>query len=41
VFSFEQIPEAHQLMAENKHPPGNMAALVCAAGPGLTTFATR
>ncbi len=30
TFSFEEIGSAHQLMYENKHPHGNMAALVCA-----------
>jgi crotonyl-CoA carboxylase/reductase len=34
VFSFEQIGEAHQLMHENRHPSGNMAALVNATAPG-------
>ena len=28
TFSFEDIPRAHQLMLENRHPPGNMACLV-------------
>lgn len=30
TFPFEQIGDAHQLMYENKQPPGNMAVLVCA-----------
>jgi crotonyl-CoA carboxylase/reductase len=34
VFAFDEIPEAHQLMYENRHPSGNMAVLVNAAGPG-------
>jgi crotonyl-CoA carboxylase/reductase len=34
VFPFEGIPEAHQLMRENRHPPGNMACLVNALRPG-------
>lgn len=34
VFSFDQIGEAHQLMHDNKHPAGNMAALVNATAPG-------
>jgi crotonyl-CoA carboxylase/reductase len=34
VFPFEGIPEAHQLMRENLHPPGNMACLVNALRPG-------
>ncbi len=32
VFSFEQTAECHQRMAENSHPPGNMAILVGATG---------
>jgi len=36
VFSFEGISEAHQLMSENKHPEGNMAALVSAKTEGQT-----
>ncbi len=28
TFSFEDIPRAHQLMHENRHPPGNMSCLV-------------
>jgi crotonyl-CoA carboxylase/reductase len=36
TFSFEDIPLAHQLMSENAHPEGNMAALVSAPGEGLT-----
>ncbi len=35
AFSFEEIPEAHQLMHENRHPPGNMACLVGSPRPGL------
>ena len=34
VFPFEGIPEAHQLMRENRHPAGNMAILVNAVQPG-------
>ena len=34
VFPFEGIPEAHQLMRENRHPAGNMAVLVNARQPG-------
>lgn len=39
TFSFDEIGEAHQLMHENRHPFGNMAALVNATGPdqGRTT----
>jgi crotonyl-CoA carboxylase/reductase len=36
TFRFDQIGESHQLMSENKHPEGNMAALVCAPREGLT-----
>jgi crotonyl-CoA carboxylase/reductase len=35
VFSFEEIGLAHQLMYENKHPEGNMAALVGAPRKGM------
>jgi crotonyl-CoA carboxylase/reductase len=40
VFNFEGISEAHQLMSENKHPEGNMAALVSAPSEGLATLPT-
>jgi crotonyl-CoA carboxylase/reductase len=36
TFSFEEIGTAHQLMFENRHPEGNMAALVGAKEPGQT-----
>ena len=36
TFSFEDIGTAHQLMHENAHPEGNMAALVSAPKEGLT-----
>jgi crotonyl-CoA carboxylase/reductase len=36
LFDFEEIPAAHQLMADNRHPEGNMAALVSSPAPGLT-----
>jgi crotonyl-CoA carboxylase/reductase len=36
TFTFEEIPLAHQLMSENRHPEGNMAALVSAPREGLT-----
>ncbi len=36
VFPFEEISVAHQLMYENKHPEGNMVALVSAPREGLT-----
>ena len=35
VFPFEGIPDAHQLMHENRHPGGNMAVLVSAPREGL------
>lgn len=34
TFSFDQIGEAHQLMHDNMHPSGNMAALVNATAAG-------
>ena len=34
TFSFDEIGKAHQLMHENRHPYGNMAALVNATEPG-------
>jgi crotonyl-CoA carboxylase/reductase len=36
TFSFEDIGLAHQLMHQNAHPEGNMAALVSAPREGLT-----
>jgi crotonyl-CoA carboxylase/reductase len=36
TFSFDDIGAAHQLMSENAHPEGNMAALVSAPAEGLT-----
>ena len=36
VFDFAEIPLAHQLMSDNRHPEGNMAALVNAPTGGLT-----
>jgi crotonyl-CoA carboxylase/reductase len=36
TFAFGEIGTAHQLMSENKHPEGNMAALVSAPREGLT-----
>jgi crotonyl-CoA carboxylase/reductase len=38
VFTWDAIPDAHEKMLANKHPPGNMAVLVCAQKPGLRTF---
>jgi crotonyl-CoA carboxylase/reductase len=34
TYRFDEIPECHQLMLENRHPYGNMAVLVNAAEPG-------
>ncbi len=34
VYAFDDLPECHQLMLENRHPPGNMAVLVNAREPG-------
>ena len=34
TYGFDEIPECHQLMLENKHPYGNMAVLVNARKPG-------
>src|SRR5439155_3294998 len=36
TFGFEELGAAHQLMAENQHPEGNVAALVGAPSTGLT-----
>jgi crotonyl-CoA carboxylase/reductase len=36
VFEFSEIGTAHQLMSQNRHPEGNMAALVGAPTRGLT-----
>ncbi len=38
---FDDIPECHQLMLENKHPSGNMSVLVNAARAGLGVSARR
>jgi crotonyl-CoA carboxylase/reductase len=35
TYTFDDIPECHQLMLENRHPYGNMAVLVNAVQPGL------
>jgi crotonyl-CoA carboxylase/reductase len=34
TYGFDDIPQCHQLMHENKHPYGNMAVLVNAREPG-------
>jgi crotonyl-CoA carboxylase/reductase len=36
TFDFDEIGTAHQLMSENRHPEGNMAALVSAPSRGVT-----
>jgi crotonyl-CoA carboxylase/reductase len=38
TFEFSEIGTAHQLMSQNRHPEGNMAALVSAPTKGLTTL---
>ena len=38
TFSFGEVGESHQLMYENRHPPGNMAILVGAPREGMTEF---
>jgi crotonyl-CoA carboxylase/reductase len=35
VFDFDRIPDAHDLMWRNAHPPGNMALMVNAPEQGL------
>jgi crotonyl-CoA carboxylase/reductase len=35
TFAFQEVGEAHQLMYENQHPPGNMSLLVNAPRTGL------
>jgi crotonyl-CoA carboxylase/reductase len=39
VFEFDETPLPHELMRENKHPPGNMAILVNARRRGLLNLA--
>jgi crotonyl-CoA carboxylase/reductase len=38
VFPWHEIPLAHTKMMRNQHKPGNMAVLVQAKRPGLTSF---
>jgi len=38
TFPLSEIGEAHGLMSENRHPPGNMAILVNATREGMTTL---
>jgi crotonyl-CoA carboxylase/reductase len=35
TYQFDELPECHQLMLENKHPYGNMAVLVNAVQTGM------
>ncbi|HWN15712.1 MAG TPA: zinc-binding dehydrogenase, partial [Candidatus Dormibacteraeota bacterium] len=35
TYRFDELPECHQLMLDNKHPYGNMAVLVNAPKTGL------
>jgi crotonyl-CoA carboxylase/reductase len=35
VFSFDEVGLSHQLMRDNRHPPGNMAILVNASQKGM------
>ena len=35
TYRFDDIPECHQMMLDNRHPYGNMAVLVNAPKPGL------
>lgn len=35
AFTYEELPDAHQLMADNKHPHGNMSVLIGATEFGL------
>ena len=37
VFTWDQIPDAHEKMLDNRHLPGNMGVLVTAQRPGLRT----
>lgn len=39
TFRWDQLPEAHQRMADNQHKPGNMAVLVQASTPGQGAIA--
>jgi len=38
MFAWDDIPESHMKMMNNKHKPGNMAVLVQAKRPGLRTL---
>ena len=41
MYGFDDIPECHQLMLENRHPAGNMGVLVNAAAAGLGAASVR
>jgi len=41
TYSFDEIGHAHQLMYENRHPHGNMAALVNATEKGQGASSTK
>lgn len=41
VFPFEEAGLAHQTLHENNHSPGNLATLVGAPSPGMTSFNHR
>lgn len=38
TYAFDEVGESHQAMYENRHAPGNMAILVNAPRPGMTTL---
>lgn len=38
VFPWDEIPEAHMKMRQNRHKPGNMAVLIQAVQPGRRTI---
>jgi crotonyl-CoA carboxylase/reductase len=41
TFAFAELADAHGLMAENRHPFGNMAVLIGAPGPGFGASGAR
>ena len=41
TFTFDELPAAHQLMHENRHPHGNMAILIGATETGTGATAAR
>jgi crotonyl-CoA carboxylase/reductase len=40
TYRFDDLPECHQMMLENRHPHGNMGVLVNASAPGLGSRTT-